>query len=110
MKIFSALKAIFKHQNRPDELIVEAIRELFIDDDPQGLIQVGAPDDEYDTEIAMVVELAPGIRTIDELQAVLLGVFQRGFGTESAGTLETYGPLANKLWQVLYREGLIGVY
>jgi hypothetical protein len=59
---------------------VAAVREVVNKFDPMGLLKIGAPEDEYDPEVAGLVRLVMRRETFDD-QAVA-AVWQRWFGDQ----------------------------
>lgn len=81
--------------------------DLFNEHDPQGLISMGAPPDEYESEIRMVMERVGQITSIRTAQDVLYQVFVEMFDKKLAGTPAVYTPLASDLYQLLKQSKVV---
>jgi hypothetical protein len=79
---------------------------LFNEHDMQSLICLGAPPDEYETEVEMVMARIGEITSIKTARDVLYSVFTKMFG-QMAGTPVVYTTLASDLFKILKSEQLI---
>jgi hypothetical protein len=62
--------------------LFDQIAAIFRRHDPSGLIGGGAPDDEYDAEVAQVLAGLRRARSVDDAERVIAGVFHEWFGTD----------------------------
>lgn len=79
------------------EAVSKAIREA----DPIGLIQTGAPVDEYDPEVGTVLPRLRSATSSGEVRKILHEEFVRWFGQEVAGSEEIYDDAAENIWAIL---------
>lgn len=56
------------------------------------------PEDEYDPEIKLIVELLPTARSIDKLAVVINEVFVKMFSEEEVFSINNCYPIALKIW------------
>ena len=76
----------------------EKIRALLLQVDPIGIYDPEARnDDEYDSEIRVILERLPSCQTPQEIQAMLWEVFSGFFTPSIAGSQEHYRDLAQKI-------------
>lgn len=64
------------------------------DADPIGLLEVVAPRDEYDPEMGTIAPRVSKAAGVDETHRIIREEFARWFGSDTAGPLESYEPLA----------------
>lgn len=84
---------------------VRVVREVVHAWDPYRLIAGGAPDDEFDHEIASVVAQIPRIRSARDASHALSRVFSSSFGPERFGP-EHCSEVGERLYVRLQQEGL----
>ena len=72
--------------------------------DPIKLLELGAPGDEYDPEVSLILPRLPDARTLAEVRATLHEVFARKFGEDVAGPLERYDAAAAAIWRSLQAD------
>ncbi|HWP60608.1 MAG TPA: hypothetical protein VNL14_22125 [Candidatus Acidoferrales bacterium] len=72
--------------------------------DPIGLIQGGAPPDEYDPEVGTILPRLGTARSSEDVRAIVHEEFVRWFGAEIAGDIEDYQTAAEKIWATLSTE------
>ncbi|HKE87211.1 MAG TPA: barstar family protein [Vicinamibacterales bacterium] len=94
----------------PYRQLFVAVAKAIDDQDPIGLLKIGAPGDEYSVEIGTVVPLVARARTADEVIDVLHTEFSRRFGDSVAGPRDAYLPLGIKIWQVVTEYGKSGTH
>lgn len=94
----------------PCAQLFKSVATAIDDADPIGLLQSGAPGDEYSTEIATIVPRVARSRAADEVVDILHEEFSRMFGQPTAGPREAYVSPAAAIWQAVieYREGGTG--
>jgi hypothetical protein len=92
-------KAAYK---RALEVVGSVVREW----DPYGLIGGGAPEDEFDSEIAAVVTQIPRIKTEKEAALALSRVFSSAFEAERF-TADNCTEAGEKLFAALSASGLL---
>ena len=81
-------------------MTVEQIREILNREDVEGLIRLGAPDDEYETEAQMIEEaLAERKMPVDEdsLSALVRAVWVKAFSPFSEEGLNKRAPAFSRV-------------
>ena len=88
------------------QALVEAVERAINDADPIGLLEGGAPADEYSPEIGTIVPRVVNAQSVDEVTAVLHEEFLRWFGDDTAGPRQGYEVPARQIWGALleYRK------
>jgi Domain of unknown function (DUF1871) len=84
----------------------DAVRTVIHEWDPYGLIQGGAPADEFDGEIASIVGQIPRIQSCNDANHVLSRVFSSSFEPELFKP-EDCRQVGEKLYRALESKGLI---
>jgi hypothetical protein len=87
--------------------LVAAVERAINDADPIGLLELGAPSDEYAPEIRTILPRLENVRGLNEVVDVLHEEFLRWFGDDgTAGPREAYEAPALRIWDALleYRE------
>ena len=86
--------------------LVAAVERAINDADPIGLLELGAPLDEYAPEIGTILPRLGDVQGLNEVADVLHEEFLRWFGDETAGPREAYETPALRIWDALleYRE------
>jgi hypothetical protein len=79
----------------------EAVSRALRDADPIGLIQGGAPLDEYDPEVGTVLPRLRGATSCGDVRTILHEEFVHWFGDEVAGRIEHYDQAAESIWAIL---------
>ena len=79
----------------------EAVPQALRDADPIGLIQGGAPLDEYDPEVGTVLPRLRGVTSSGDVRRILHEEFAHWFGQEVAGDIERYEEAAENIWAIL---------
>ena len=87
--------------------MIAAVERAINDADPIGLLQGGAPADEYGSEIGTIVRRVVNAQSVDEIAAVLHEEFVRWFGDDTAGPHQAYEAPARQIWPALleFRQG-----
>jgi hypothetical protein len=80
------------------QALVTAVERAINDSDPIGLLEGGAPADEYGPEIGTIVPRVVNARSADEVTAMLHEEFLRWFGEETAGPAQAYEATARDIW------------
>lgn len=87
-----------------DIISVDAIMAALNEEDVEGLLELGAPRDEYESEAAMIADLLASIprsdRTEDSIMAAVSAVWGRMFG-RSSSDLEARRPSFRRIAQRL---------
>lgn len=73
--------------------------------DPIRLIEIGAPDDEYDPEVSTILPRLREARSSDDVQRIVHEEFIRWFDAEIAGPATDYGAVAKDIWEVWEKYG-----
>ena len=74
--------------------VVRAIKEA----DPIGLLEVGAPTDEYAPEIGTIVPRLASVERSEDVATLLHEEFIRWFGDGTAGPRHVYEASARRIW------------
>ena len=74
--------------------------------DPYRLIELGAPDDEYDSDIASLLTYLPKVSNEEDFRRAVSNVFGESFGQE-AFTEDHCTDFAQKLFCELKNDGLL---
>ena len=83
--------------------VYAAVKRCVDEWDPYGLLEIGAPEDEFDTESRMVAErISPGL-TAEEIAEAVNSVFSDQFFPEDFG-LEKCRGVAGKIHEALNRR------
>ena len=82
--------------------LVEAISAVLFEADPIG-INFETNKDEYDAEAESIVIALPSMSGPDDVRAMAHEVFVQWFGTETAGSVERYGVIAERVWTLWRR-------
>ena len=88
------------------QAVVAAVEHAINEADPIGLLEGGAPADEYSPEIGTIVPRLVNAQSVDEVTAVLHEEFLRWFGGDTAGSRQAYEAPARQIWGALleYRK------
>jgi hypothetical protein len=93
-----------KEDYKRAQLLVKKIVNAW---DPCGLLQGGAPEDEFDPEINDIVRLLPRIKSPDEAIKVVSEVMTFWFAAENF-SVEKCAAVGKELFDRCREEGLIG--
>ena len=80
--------------------LFKQVKQLVGKADPLGLLQHGAPSDEYDQEIAKILAHLHTCETVDQLRKSVFAIFLKSFGSDTAGSEQDYQELASALYQL----------
>jgi hypothetical protein len=83
------------------QVLAAAIERAINEADPIGLLQGGAPADEYGSEIGTILPRIANAKQPDDVTDVLHEEFLRWFGNETAGPRHTYKAAARRIWDAL---------
>lgn len=89
--------------NRKD--LIDKIEIVLRSHDPQGLIKMGAPSDEYQSEAEDVADRLIVADTVESLQTALWVVFAYSFSIRSAGAIKDYQTMAEEIWPLKEKHG-----
>lgn len=78
---------------------LDALREAINRHDPQGLIEPGFNEDEYDAERDDLADALPHCLSEEGALMLVHSVFLHGFGSD-AGDRSRYEALAEDLWEI----------
>ena len=86
--------------------LVAAVERAINDTDPIGLLEGGAPLDEYSPELGMILPRVVNAQSVDEVTVVLHEEFLRWFGDDTAGPRQGYEAPAGQIRAALleYRK------
>jgi hypothetical protein len=82
------------------------VREVINARDPYKLLELGAPDDEFDSEIAAIVGQIPRIQSERDATLAFSRVFSSAFDNETFKS-ENCAQVGHKLHAALFQNGLI---
>jgi len=89
----------------------EAYGELYADvsrlvreADPIRLIAIGAPDDEYDVEVSMILPRLGEATSASDVHRIVHEEFVHCFDAEIAGPPEVYATVSEEIWQTWQRS------
>ena len=85
--------------SRRRRALAEAVAGAIDAADPAGLLAVGAPSDEYGSEIGAVLAQLPGVRDIEDVAAIVRDEFCRSCGVE-LGAAERQN-VAAAIWEAV---------
>lgn len=80
--------------------VLDAVKNVLKEIDMYGLIEHGAPDDEFDTEAEMIVEQLKAGTSIEEISGIIADVINKMFGV-NIGRLK-YLKEAKKIYEVMH--------
>lgn len=88
------------------QALVAAVERAINETDPMGLLEGGAPADEYSPEIGTIVPRIVNAQSVDEVTTILHEEFLRWFGDDTAGPRRPYEAPALRIWDALlqYRK------
>jgi hypothetical protein len=86
---------------RRHQAFVAAVERIINEADPIGLLQMGAPADEYAPEIWTIVPRVADAQGPDQVADVLHSEFLRWFGEGTAGPRDAYEVPARQIWDAL---------
>lgn len=78
----------------------QKVMVIFKELDPQGLIKMGAPEDEYDSEAQEIARLSFLCHTLEEMTQGVWAVFVTNFSPSLAGPMESYQQVAAKVFEL----------
>ena len=82
--------------------VLEILNEL----DPQGLLKMGAPSDEYTIEATSIASLIKQDMSKQDILDLVYGVFKEMFGDELAGERSSYQRIADRVYMVSRGGGM----
>lgn len=91
-----SLKALYS------ALYIEVSR-LLREADSIRLIEIGAPDDEYDPEVSTILPRLREAKSPADVERILHEEFCHWFGAETAGPTAHYAAVSNEIWEVRNR-------
>ena len=80
------------------EQVYALVKQAIDQADPIHLLAIGAPEDEYASEIRAIVTRLAACTTLDETQTLVHEVFVIQFDACLAGPKEEYRGLAHTIW------------
>jgi hypothetical protein len=89
---------LFRREYRP---VRNAVAAIIARADPVNLLALGAPGDEYDGEVSVILTQLDAARSEHDVRAIVRGEFVRRFGEEVAGPPPRYDEPAAAIWRVL---------
>lgn len=83
MHSFSEKKERLQQLKKEYRWLYTSFKMIFVQDDPKGLIRMGAPDDEYEFEVAAILARIGEARSADELGKIMYEVFAKAFDNKA---------------------------
>ena len=90
---------LFAREFRPLRKVVAA---AIAKADPIGLLQLGAPGDEYDHEVAAILPELRNASSEEDVRRIIRKEFARRFGDDVAGPAERYTEASATIWRALH--------
>lgn len=90
----------FEENIKNKDAMILKIRDVISAYDFQGLLQMGAPEDEYDSEAEDIYNRLGGCKSVEDVQKVIYVVFAYMFTIKHAGELERYLGCAEDIWSL----------
>lgn len=81
-------------------LLFDHVREIVNAEDPQELIVIGAPEDEYDPEVGSILARLPNASSPADVGVMVAQVFDEWFGPELMGGWQPSEDMARSIWHV----------
>jgi hypothetical protein len=78
---------------------LRVVQHVLRTNDPLGLIQQGAPVDEYDDEARRISASLFSCKDTDQLSRKIYAIFLEGYGPHTAGPIEAYVRIADEIWK-----------
>ena len=82
--------------------IYSTIKRAIDQTDPIRLLEIGAPEDEYEPEIREIVSRVGRCKSLGEIQTLIHEVFVKWFDERIAGPKERYRAPAEAIWADLH--------
>ena len=90
-----------KQAMRKYKALVAAVKAALNKADPIGLLEMGAPSDEYDPEVATIVPRVAKAADVSEVHRIVHEEFKQWFGVDTAGPITNYEAPAHEIWQAV---------
>ena len=81
----------------------QIVKEVIDDWDPKQLLHL-TPEDEYDPEIRLIVDLLPTATSVEKLAVVIHGVFVKMFSVDEVYSINNCYPSALKIWNKINND------
>lgn len=82
-------------------IVVAAVKAAIDAADPIGLLRIGVPDDEDESEAATIAPRAAAAADVSDVRRIVHEEFGWWFGVDIAGPLERYEAPARAIWQAV---------
>jgi hypothetical protein len=86
---------------RKYKALIAAVKAAVDTADPIGLLEIGAPSDEYEPEVGTIVPRVAKAADFAEVHRIVHDEFKRWFGTDTAGPIANYDSPAREIWQAV---------
>ena len=83
-----------------DDTLQDRVRKIINRHDPVGLLKMGAPTDEYDSELKRIIPLLSEVGSRDELHEKVYQLFVEMFRPATVGSKAQYAGLSEELYQL----------
>jgi len=87
--------------NTHHQVLVAAVERAINEADPIGLLETGAPADEYAPEIGTIVPRLVSVGRPEDVATLLHEEFIRWFGDDTAGPRHAYEASARRIWEAV---------
>lgn len=83
MLSFSEKKERLQKMEKEYGRLYTSFMKIFVENDPKGLIRMGAPDDEYEFEVVAILSRIGEAGSADELGKIMYEVFAKAFDNKA---------------------------
>ena len=83
------------------QVLVAAVERAINEADPIGLLEIGAPADEYAPEVGTIVPRLASVERPEDVATLLHEEFIRWFGDDTAGPPHAYEAPARRIWDAV---------
>lgn len=104
--VCSAEKRMSLVSKKSYDRVIATVRSVIHDWDPYGLLEMGCPLDEFDTEIGCVATYVPHIGSANDAAQAISTVFSASFEEAGFSTQDCAG-VGEALFEALSRSGLL---
>jgi hypothetical protein len=78
--------------------LFDAVSRALVEADPMGLIDIGAPDDEYESEVSTILPRLREAADASDVRRIVHEEFVKWFYAGTAGPESRYEEAANVIW------------
>ena len=88
--------------------LFDAVSQALVETDPMGLIDIGAPADEYEPEVGTILPRLKEAADASDVQRIVYEEFVKWFYAGTAGPQSRYEEAANAIWSAWQQHGRSG--